>query len=297
MDKNLVAFLAAATCGTITDASKMLSLTQPSVTKRIANLENELGARLFERDRRGISLTEAGKVFYRRARRIEAEYRQSSEEIDSVIAAGLSTMRVGAGPLFHLTCVASLFAALREKFPSLKLELQTQTHYDSGRMLSEGEIDVYLGIIPKEQLDSSIFSRFLTDVEHGLILRADDPKASKKRIDPSDLADYTWVSFAADPETESRIQEYSLPKGANSSLIDIRTTSFATGLQLVSEARCVMSAPLQLAKIIEREGLVVRPARQGMPKRRAGVHLRKSAMEFTSIQAVLEFFEVTELGF
>ena len=166
----------------------------------------------------------------------------------------------------------------------------------SGRLLSEGEIDVYLGIIPKEQLDGSIFFRNLTDVEHGLILRADDPITSNETIDPSYLADYAWVSFAADPETESRIQEYSLPKGANSSLIDIRTTSFATGLQLVSEAKCVMSAPLQLAKIIEKEGLVIRPASHGMPKRRAGVHLRKSSMEYSSIQAVLEFFEEKELG-
>ena len=93
------------------------------------------------------------------------------------------------------------------------------------------------------------------------------------------------------------MQEYAHQTDAGASLIDIRTTSFATGLQLVREAKFVMSAPLQLAKIIEREGLVIRPARHGMPKRRAGLHLRKSAMEYKSIQAVLDFFDESELEF
>ena len=63
MDRGLKAFLAVARGGSITAAAASINLAQSSVTKRIAALEVELGALLFYRDRRGMLLTEAGKVF------------------------------------------------------------------------------------------------------------------------------------------------------------------------------------------------------------------------------------------
>ena len=64
MDKGLKAFFAVARCGSITEAASTIHLAQSSVTKRIAALEIELGISLFHRDRRGMSLTEAGEVFW-----------------------------------------------------------------------------------------------------------------------------------------------------------------------------------------------------------------------------------------
>lgn len=295
MDKNLAAFLAVTRCKTLTGASDFLGLTQPSVTKRIANLEAEMGAALFHRGRRGMTLTAAGQVYFRRAERIETEYRQCREEVATINEAGLSVMRVGAGPLFHLNWAAGLFLSLKAQFPELKLELRTDRNLDVGRMLSEGELDVYLGIIPRQQLDESIFVEYLISVEHGIILRADDPIAAKQTIDPSELTEYSWVSFLADPETESRLLKYSVPKGAAESLVEIRTTSFAAGLQLVKTGQFVMSAPLQLAGKIGQEGLVIRPARGRMPHREAGIHVRHSALGYRSVQAVLEFFDKLDL--
>lgn len=295
MDKNLDAFLAVARTRTLTDASAQLGLTQPSVTKRVANLETELGAPLFHRHRRGMTLTAAGEVFFHRAQRIEAEYRQCKEEVAAVGAAGLSLLRVGAGPLFHLNCVAGLFTALKSQFPNLRLELTTNTKYPIGQMLSDGELDVYLGVIPQEHLDASIFVRYVTSVEHGIVIRPDDPNAKEERIDPSKLAQHNWVIFAVDPETERTIRNYCVPKTAIAPTIDVRTTSFATGLQLVRQGKFVMSAPLQLAQRIESEGLVIRPTLQGMPKRQAGIHIRKSAMGYGAIQTILTFFD--ELDF
>ena len=81
MDRGLQAFLAVAREGSTTVAASKINLTQSSVTKRIAALELELGAPLFLRDRRGMFLTEAGKLFLLRAERIEQEYQNGIEEI------------------------------------------------------------------------------------------------------------------------------------------------------------------------------------------------------------------------
>ena len=291
MDKGLNAFLAVARGGSITAAASTINLAQSSVTKRIAALEVELGIPLFHRDRRGMSLTEAGEVFLARAERIEHEYRYGLEEIAVISAAGLSELKVGAGPVFHLNWVAGLFANLTERYPDLKLDLKTEHTESMGKLLRSGGIDVYLGILAEDELDSSICTKQVTDIEHGIVLRQDDPISQTNVINPADLVGYRWVSFTIDPVTEKRIEEYTLPKGSKQSLIDIRTTSLATGVQLVKTGRFVMSAPLQLASVVKKEGLIIRPVLHRMQPRSAGVHVRRSSQEYGAIKTIVSYFD------
>lgn len=291
MDKGLKAFLAVAREGSITAAASTIHLAQSSVTKRVAALEAEFGTALFRRDRRGMSLSEAGEKFFLRAERIEREYRDGLEEISVISSAGLSEMRVGAGPVFHLNWVAGLFADLLERFPDMKLDLKTEHRESMGKLLQSGAIDVYLGILAEDELDPSIFTKHVTQIEHGIVLRRDDPISRTDTINPADLAGFRWVSFTIDPVTEQRIEQYTLPKGSQKSLIDIRTTSLATGVQLVKTGNFVMSAPLQLANVVEKDGLIIRPVLHRMQPRNAGVHVRKSSLEYGAIETVFSYFE------
>jgi DNA-binding transcriptional LysR family regulator len=297
MDKNIDAFLAVARSKTLTEAAELIGLTQPSVTKRIANLEDTLGAALFERHRRGMTLTNAGQAFFRRAKRIEAELRQGHEEVGVIGSAGLSVLKVGAGPLFHLNCVAELFKSLKSKYPNLLLELSADVKLPTSELINEGTIDVYLGIIPPDNLDDNIYVKHVTDVEHGIVLKADDPHAQQSKIDPSLLKKYNWVIFAVDPETERSIQEFCVPGSMDHPIIDVRTTSFSTGLQLVQCGGFVMSAPLQLVSVIEAAGLTIKPIINGVPRRHAGVHVRKSALGHGVIRDLLAFFEDFDFGY
>ena len=291
MDKGLRAFLAVAREGSITAAASIIHLAQSSVTKRVAALEAELGTQLFHRDRRGMSLTEAGKRFFARAERIEREYRHGLEEIAVISSAGLSELKIGAGPVFHLNWAAGMFVDLLRRFPDLKLDLKTEHRESMGKLLRTGMIDVYLGILSEDELEPSIFTKHVTQIEHGIVLRKDDPISRTETINPADLAGYQWVSFTIDPVTELRIEQYTLPKGSKTSLIDIRTTSLATGVQLVKTGKFVMSAPLQLAKVVGKEGLVIRPVIYRMQPRDAGVHVRKSSLEYGAVKTVLSYFD------
>ena len=291
MDKGLRAFLAVVREGSITAAASSIHLAQSSVTKRIAALEADLQTPLFSRDRRGMTLTEAGERFARRAERIEREYKNGLEEIAVISTAGLSELKVGAGPVFHLNWVAGLFDTLLQAYPDLKLDLKTEHRESMGKLLSAGELDVYLGILTDDEIDSSITKKHLMQIEHGIVLRDDDPISHSDTVNPADLAGYKWVSFTIDPLIEQRIEQYTLPKGSKKSLIDIRTTSLATGVQLVKTGRFVMSAPLQLARVVQKDGLVIRPVLHRMQPRDAGVFVRKSSLEYGAIQTVLAHVE------
>ena len=182
-----------------------------------------------------------------------------------------------------------------ERFPDLKLDLKTEHRESMGQLLRSGVIDVYLGILSEDEIDSSIFTKHVTRVEHGIVLRNDDPVSKTNTINPADLAGYHWVSFTIDPVTEQRIEQYTLPKGSKQSLIDIRTTSLATGVQLVKTGRFVMSAPLQLASVVEKEGLVIRPVLHRMHPRDAGIHVRMSSLEYGAIKTVFSYFDRVRL--
>ena len=242
-----------------------------------------------------MSLTEAGEVFLARAERIEREYRYGLEEIAIISSAGLSELKIGAGPVFHLNWVAGLFADLTKRYPDLKLDLKTEHTESMGKLLRSGEIDVYLGILGEDESDTSIFTKHVTQVEHGIVLRQDDPNSQSDAINPADLVGYRWVSFTIDPVTEQRIEEYTLPNGSKKSLIDIRTTSLATGVQLVKTGRFVMSAPLQLGRVVKKEGLIIRPVLHRMQPRKAGVHVRRSSQEYGAIKTIVSYFDHIEI--
>ncbi len=295
MDRNLDAFLAVAKTENLTIAANQLGVTQPSITKRIANLEAQLETALFERHRRGMTLTIAGRFFYKRAKRIAKEYKQGQEELAALASTGLTTLQICAGPVFCLRYIAELFKTLKFQYPNLQFELSTDVSNPKVQALNDSEIDVYMGIIEPKDLDDSILVKYVTYVEHGVVMRADDPHASLEKINPAWFSHYNWVMFSDDPESESSILSCWDPGPATISSIDVHTSSFAAGLQLVRQGEFVMAAPLQLAPIIEKEGLVVRPTRQGMPKKQAGIYLRKSTLEFGVIRSLLDFFDNTDL--
>lgn len=295
MDKRLTAFLAVARLGTTTAAAGLLNVAQSAITKRVANLESELGTQLFIREHRGMSLTEAGELFFNRAVRIEREYREGRDEVTAIASAGLSEIKIGAGPVFYLNWVADLISTLKQEYPNLHVDLQSPNHDQPISRLLSGDLDVYLGINPGDQLDESIAVTYVTEIEHGIVMRADDPNSMKETIDPSQLKNYRWVSFIADPVTERLIEKDTLPRGSRKPLIEVRTTSFVTGVQLVKTGQFVMSAPLQLVEALKRDGLVIRPASNGMPRRKAGVFTRKSSMGFGAIKAVLRYFEALQI--
>lgn len=99
------------------------------------------------------------------------------------------------------------------------------------------------------------------------------------------------MSFTTDPVTEKRIEQYTLPKDSQASFIDIRTTSLASGIQLVQTGHFVMSAPLQLANNFEREDLIIKPVKERMELREAGVHVRKSTLEAYVVQFVIKYMQ------
>jgi len=112
--------------GTFTDAASALHLTQPSLSYAIAQLEQELGARLFERKARGATLTAAGEAFLVPARRTLAEADRCRPAVDAVhgiVSGELSIVTVRTA----VAQTASAVARFHEQFPNVRLSIEDPT--------------------------------------------------------------------------------------------------------------------------------------------------------------------------
>lgn len=288
MDRNLEAFLAIVADGNLSGAAARIALTQPSLTKRLAKLEEELGAQLFDRHRRGMSLTAAGRLFLERARRIDQEYRQAREEIRALSQMGLGTLRVGAGPLFHLRYVAPLFDRIRNRFPALTFDLIANHNSVTLPMLLDGRLDVVLGAMEPLEPNALITAIPVAEVEQSVVMAIDDPLADRGVLKPGDLLGMQWVAYSAATDNVPMLREYCTVHKLGTPKIIARSTSFATALDLTRELRAKMMAPLQLARNVEAAGLTALPTDPPISRVSTGAYIRQSSLNVPAIACLLE---------
>ena len=106
--------------GQVSRAARLLHMAQPPLSQRLRELEEEIGYPLFERQGRTLRVTDAGRVFYRRARDILRAVDATRDEVIRVAAQSGPTLRIGVSP----TCRSywmSHFAALRQRFPGYRI--------------------------------------------------------------------------------------------------------------------------------------------------------------------------------
>ena len=134
-------FLAVARSGSTLAAGRTLRVSQTTVARRIAALEEALGLALFERRQAGYSLTEAGEALVDQAEAIERAA-VSAETVATAHGRDLSgTVRLTTQEIFEITLLAPLLVDLHERFPDIRIELDTSQDV---RDLGAGEADIAL---------------------------------------------------------------------------------------------------------------------------------------------------------
>jgi DNA-binding transcriptional LysR family regulator len=116
-------FVEAVEAGGFSAAAVRLNLSRSAVGKTIARLEQRLGARLFNRTTRSLSLTEDGQIFYERCLRALEELRAGEAMLDSGRREAVGRLRVSMPVLFGRRCVAPILMRLAQRCPRLQLDL------------------------------------------------------------------------------------------------------------------------------------------------------------------------------
>lgn len=179
-------FLAVTREGNISAAAQSLHLSQPSLSRQLRDLEEELGATLFIRGKRRIELTEEGLILRKRASEMMQLVELTESEISEVKNDIAGNLSIGAGESRSMSRVTAVFKELKDQYPNIRLNIISGDTEDLKDRLDRGLLDFAL-----------IFTDFDKDAYHylslddkeifGVVMRKDCDLAAKDVITVKDL--------------------------------------------------------------------------------------------------------------
>jgi len=186
-------FVAVAELRHFTRAARNLRIAQPSVSRAIRVLEEELGTPLFHRMKGNVALTSAGEVLLPWARRVLADVDGAALEVRELADLRRGRLAVGATPSLTTTLLPPALARFHAAFPGVELVLHEAGSRDLVRELEQGALDIALVILPlrHEMLETTPLLR----EELVLAVAPDHALASRKTIAIADLKGVPLVMF------------------------------------------------------------------------------------------------------
>jgi LysR family transcriptional activator of glutamate synthase operon len=176
----------------ITRASEDLRISQPSLSKTIIELEDELGVPLFDRIGRNIQLNDRGKLFY-------SKIKDSLDLIDSAKSEAIDSTMEPAGEINLLILAASLImpdiiVQFQKKYPKIKFNLHQQVRHD---LRFSDEYDLCISATPMDY--SGLETLTLLTEEIVLVVPKGHKLASRKEIELAEAADCQFLAYSPGP--------------------------------------------------------------------------------------------------
>jgi len=187
-------FIAVADSGKFTAAARDLHVAQPSISKQLRKLEDELGAALLERRRTGVVLTDAGAILLPWAKRMLADLDGARSEVAGLATLEGGRLSVGATPSLSTVLLPRVLAAFHAEHPGITLSVVEAGSRDLVDRLAAGDLDLALVIlpVPREELFETAP---LIREELVLAVAKDHPLARRKTVKVADLRGVPLVMF------------------------------------------------------------------------------------------------------
>ena len=185
----------AAVCdhGSVSGAAQALFLSQPSLSAAISELEEEFGAPLFQRHRRGMILTPGGTQLYTLARDLLKQAEQT-QRLMTELGKGRKVLRLGVPPMIGSLLLPHLFRSFLPAHPDLSLTTTEDGRRDVLTRLEEDQLDMIL--LPHDRpLPSTLSTLSVGQVDTVCCVRHDHPLTRLDQITPEALADTPLVLF------------------------------------------------------------------------------------------------------
>ncbi len=196
-------FLAVAREGTIVRAANFLQVTQPTLSRQLQDLEDELGQKLFIRSNRNITLTPEGMFLRRRAEEIMEMVNKTETDFSVMGESVRGKVYIGGGESDAMRLIADVIHSMRQEYPEVRCHIFSGNAADVMERLDKGILDFGVLIHP---VDISKYDSITLPVKNlwGVIMRKDSPLAAKKHVEPGDLVNLPLICSRMDDSGPSR---------------------------------------------------------------------------------------------
>lgn len=202
MDNNLlkyIAFVKTVDTGSFTKAADSLNYAQSSISKMIADLEKEWEISLLERNKKGVSLTSAGKQIMPYARKIISDFEEMQQKVNAINGIQTGIVRIGTFSSVAINWLPDVFAKFQEDYPGIDYEMLLGDYDEVEKWIDEGRVDCGFLRLPADG-DFDVIS--LKKDEYKAVLPVDHPLAKKDLLDYKDLNDQPFLLLEHGGKTE-----------------------------------------------------------------------------------------------
>ena len=187
--------LAVAEHGSLTEAASALGVTQPALSRRIQQLEEDLGLQVFDRSRKGMALTELGRLIHREARELVDRYERMRRSVRAHLNLEAGTVRLGGGATAVSFLVPDAIAKFRGDYPGVTFQVKEAGSREIEQDVRDERLE--LGIVTLPVSTDELTTRPLRRDEIVLVAGDEHPLARRRTVPASALRDEELVGFEA----------------------------------------------------------------------------------------------------
>jgi len=190
--------------GSLRRAAEQLNITQPALSRSLAQLEAHFGQKLVERHARGVRPTSFGLRVLAVSNRLERYWDIAEKELRGPAQADAPVLRIGAGPAWRSGVLSGVFAEMQHRYPDMQIVLTPAPYGQGVALLNDGKLDVVFGGIINDRAPRPNITRHeLTQVTNRIFAREDHPLFSVTGADgtlpPARILEYPWIVYSELP--------------------------------------------------------------------------------------------------
>lgn len=186
-----------------TKAAESLFITQPTISKTMKGLEEELGVTLFDRTSKKMNLTDAGEIIVSQAQQIVTSFHNLTAELDDLRNLKQGNIRIGLPPMVGASFFPKVIGQFHNRYPDIKIQLFEDGAKKVELDVASGLLDVGVAVLPTSQ--EGLQSIPFVEEKLKLVLHPSHPLAEREEVKLCELAADAFVLFREDFTLHDRI--------------------------------------------------------------------------------------------
>jgi len=184
--------------GSLSAAAEVLTVSQPTLSRAVSQLEAQVGRQLMVRGRSGVVLTEAGILLAEQGRKIASDLKQADDVLNALKSGSPPTIRIGAGPLLAHTAINDFVLGMTQTGAHSSFDLQIGTARQLISDLLHSRLDIAVMATPPDMSVEHLRSLHLIDEHIGLFAGAKSPLAARNTLaDAATITNANWLAIDA----------------------------------------------------------------------------------------------------
>jgi DNA-binding transcriptional LysR family regulator len=289
--RDLHVLLTVVQCGSMAKAAQRLAVSQPAVSKAIADLEHTLHVRLLDRGPQGVEPTLYGSTLVRRGLAVFDELRQGIGEIEFITDPTVGEVRLGCPESVAATLLPVVIERLRDQYPKIVLNVAQMNPITLEiRELRDRNVDLMIGRLAPSFAEDDLHAEIVFSERLIVVAGAKSHWVRRRKIELTDLVHGRWILYPPYQVPTLLIDQAFLARGLDPPQPNVMTYSFYLREMLLRTGDYLSVVPASMLRVFNARGLTVKslPVDLGIQARPMAIFTLKNRTLSPAVELFIE---------